>query len=223
MTGPGGDELRTRAYLRRLGARPLGHHQEPTMPTPDPDPAPRPVTPTRIIPAGAPLPARAPAPGETPPWRTPPPPPPPAVPEPPPAAPAPEPRPRVATVRHVHVHEVLLVAPEPAPEEEPPGLLARAWDWLCDWRLATAVGAAVTPWMAGHSPVSAWAHTLATCRTEASTGAAYVLAGAALAGTWALNRTNRWVPRALFVTALIGSTGAMSWFDPITALTGVHL
>ncbi|MFF1284404.1 type VII secretion-associated serine protease, partial [Streptomyces sp. NPDC058299] len=78
--GPGGDELRTRYYLRRLGAHPLGH-QEPTVSIPEPR---RPVSPTRVIPAGAPLPARAPEPGEVPPWRTPPPPPPPPVVTPPP-------------------------------------------------------------------------------------------------------------------------------------------
>ncbi|WP_245876963.1 hypothetical protein [Streptomyces uncialis] len=191
------DEQRARHYLQLLGAHPLGH-QEPTMTD-------RPITPARIIPAGAPLPARSPEPGEVPPWREPPPPPPG-----PPAAPGPI----------VHRVQVELVFPEPDPD--PPGLLSRLWDWLCDWRLLTAVTAAVVPWMAGDSPVTAWAHTLAECRTEAGTTAAYVLAISAAGGAWALDRhTGRWFPRLLLVTAVIGSTGAISLFDPITALTGV--
>ncbi|MDX3019878.1 hypothetical protein [Streptomyces acidiscabies] len=205
---PGGDELRTRHHLRRLGARPFGHQDNPM-------PDRRPVTPTRIIPAGAPLPERAPEPGEIPPWRTPPAPPP-TPPAPPPPPPAP------IEVRHVHVHEVLLVTPEP---EEPPPLWARIWDWawerLVTWRMLLAILAAFIPWTGGRSPVGAWAHTLHQARTEAGIGTAYFIAGIALAAAWTLNRTGRAFPRFLLVTALLGSLGVLDWYDPITALTGV--
>ncbi|MFJ7417963.1 hypothetical protein ACIQXD_05040 [Streptomyces uncialis] len=199
---PGADETRARHYLQLLGAHPAGHHH-----TPEPAMTDRPITPTRIIPAGTPLPDRPPEPGEVPPWRDPPPPPPGPWP--------PDPGPVAIRVT------VDLVTVEPEPDSAP-GWLSRLWDRLCDWRLVTAVTAAVVPWMAGDSPATAWAHTLAECRTEAGTTAAYILAIGAAGGAWALDKhTGRWVPRLLLVTAAIGSTGAISLFDPITALTGV--
>ncbi|WP_338683909.1 hypothetical protein QD712_25740 [Streptomyces acidiscabies] len=204
---PDGDELRARHHLRRLGARPLGH-QEPLMPAPHDR---RPVTPTRIIPAGAPLPDRPPEPGEIPPWRTPPAPPP---------APPPPPPPAPVEVRHVHIHEVVVVTPEP--EEAPPSLWARLWDWLVTWRMLAAIIAALTPWADGRSPVGIWADVLHQARTEASIGGAYVIATVALAAAWGLDRhTGRAFPRFLLVTALAGSVGVFDWYDPITALTGV--
>ncbi|MFE7954398.1 hypothetical protein [Streptomyces sp. NPDC057413] len=208
-----GDELRARRYLRRLGARPLGH-QEPTMHEPES----RPVTPTRIIPAGAPLPARPPEPGEAPPWRTPPPPPPPpAMPDPPPVPPDPEPRP----VEVRHVHEMVLTWADTDPEPDP--WWARLWDRVFTWRMGGAILAALTPWAGGHSPVGAWADTLHQARTEASVGAAYVIAGVAVGAAWALDRrTGRWLPRFLLVTATVGSLGVLAWYDPILLLTGVH-
>ncbi|MFI2761374.1 hypothetical protein ACH5A3_21270 [Streptomyces echinatus] len=208
---PGGDELRARHYLRRLGARPLGH-QEPTMSIPAPR---RPVTPTRVIPAGAPLPARAPEPGEAPPWRTPPPPPPVMT---PPAPPAPPPSPPPAEVVVRHVHEVL-----PVVEERPQRVWERLWDALVTWRMLAALLAALLPWAGGRSPVGIWAHTVHQARTEASIGAAYVIAGVAIAAAWGLDRhTGRAVPRFLLVTALIGALGVLDWFDALTLLTGVH-
>ncbi|MEV1063401.1 hypothetical protein [Streptomyces sp. NPDC050263] len=200
------DELRARAYLHRLAARPLGHqHQE--HPVPD-----QPIVPTRVIPAGVPLPARPPEPGELPPWRTPPTPPPP----PPPAPPPPPPQP--AVVRHIH--EVVLIVPEP--EEERPPLWSRLWDRLVTWRMAAAILAAVTPWADGDSPIGAWADALHQARTEAGIGAAYVIAGVALTAAWTLDRaTGRLIPRFFLVTALTGSVGALGWYDPITLLTGV--
>jgi hypothetical protein len=213
------DELRARAYLHRLAARPFGHqHQEHAVPD-------RPITPTRIIPAGAPLPERPPGPGDLPPWRTPPAPPPP--PPPPPPAPAP---PQPIEVRHVH--EVVLVAPEPAPEERAP-LWSRLWERLVTWRMVAAVIAALTPWAQGDSPVGLWSGLLHDARTEASIGAAYVIAAVAIGAAWGLDhsacrphRTTgtlvpRLVPRFFLVTALIGSVGALGWYDPITLLTGV--
>lgn len=204
---PGGDELRARHYLARLSARPLGH-QEPTMDNPAP------ITPTRIIPAGAPLPARAPEPGEVPPWRS--------APPPAPGPAAPPPSAMRVHVTHTHVHVL------PDEEPDPPRLWERLWDrlWatLVTWRMLAAILAALLPWVGGRSPVGLWSETVYAARTEASPMAAYVIAGVALAAAWTLDRrTGRVVPRALFVTALIGSTGALHWWDPIHALTGVAL
>ncbi|MFJ4624251.1 hypothetical protein [Streptomyces sp. NPDC088812] len=202
---PDGDELRARHYLYRLGARPFGH-QEPPMPDDQ-----RPITPTRIIPAGAPLPARPPEPGEMPPWYAPPAPPPSAPPPPPPGP-----------VEVRHIHEVLLVLPEPEPEPRP--LWTRLWDRLATWRMGGAILAALTPWAGGQSPVGIWAHTVHQARTEASVGAAYILASVALGAAWTLDRrTGRAVPRFLLVTAALGGLGVLHWWDPIQMLTGVDL
>ncbi|MEU1008182.1 hypothetical protein [Streptomyces sp. NPDC005890] len=169
--------------------------------------------PTRVIPAGAPLPARAPEPGEAPPWRTPPPPPV-VTPSPPPVPPPPPP----AEVVVRHVHEVL-----PAAEERPPRLWERLWDALATWRMLVALLAALVPWAGGRSPVGIWAHTVHQARTEAGTGAAYVIAAVAIAAAWGLDRhTGRALPRFLLVTALLGSLGVLDWFDALTLLTGVH-
>ncbi|MDX3162736.1 hypothetical protein QBA57_28660 [Streptomyces scabiei] len=203
---PGGDELRTRYYLRRLGARPLGH-QEPPMSDDN-----RPVLPTRIIPAGVPLPARPPEPGEDPPWRTPPPP---VI---PPAAPWPPPPPPSGPI------EVRVTVDLVAPAEPEPGLSARLWDRLVTWRMISAILAALLPWAAGQSPVGIWSHTVHQARTEAGIAAAYVIATVALTAAWALDRhSGRWIPRFLLVTASLGALGVLHWYDPITALTGVHL
>ncbi|MFR0354141.1 hypothetical protein [Streptomyces sediminimaris] len=201
---PGGDELRVRARLRALNARPFGH-QEPAMPTPEK----RPVTPTRIIPAGTSLPARLAEPDEAPPMDTPPPPPPAEAPPPP------------APVEVRHVHEVVLLAPEPEPDAAP--WRGRLWDRLITWRMVVAVLAALLPWAGGTSPVGAWSTTLHQARTEAGIGAAYVIAGVAIAAAWYLDRhTKRLVPRFLLVTVLVGALGVLDWFDPITLFTGVH-
>ncbi|MBZ6250371.1 hypothetical protein KVH27_18545 [Streptomyces olivaceus] len=180
----------------------------------------RPITPSRIIPAGAPLPARPPEPGEAPPWRTAPPPPPvvpPAAPV--PADPEPVPPPQVVH----HVHEVLLVTPDPEPE---PPLWARVWDWLwahlVTWRMLLAILAALTPWLAGDSPVSLWSHAVHQLRTDAGVLAAYVVAGGALTTAWALDRrTGRVLPRFLLVTTAVGALGVFDWWDPFLAFTGV--
>ena len=179
----------------------------------------RPVTPTRVIPAGAALPARPPEPGEAPPWRTPPPPPPPTVAAPLPVPPDPEPR--IVEVRHVH--EVVLTSPDADPEPRP-RLWERLWERLFTWRMVVAILAAVVPWMGGQSPVGVWSHTVHQARTEAGIGAAYVIAGVAVAAAWGLDRhTGRAVPRALLITASLGALGVLHWWDPILALTGVDL
>lgn len=211
---PGSDELRARHYLRRLGARPLGH-QEPTVTIPEPR---RPVTPTRVIPAGTPLPARAPEPGEAPPWRTPPPPPPP-----PPADPLPiPPDPDLRPVEVRHVHEIVLTSTDPDPDPDP-RWWERLWDTVVTWRMVVAILLALTPWAAGHSPVGLWAYTVRQARDEASVGAAYVIAGVAVAAAWGLDRrTGKVVPRFFLVTAMLGALGVLDWYDPVLFLTGVQ-
>ncbi|MFI9155726.1 hypothetical protein [Streptomyces sp. NPDC053367] len=178
-------------------------------------PEPCPITPTRVIPAGAPLPARPPEPGEVPPWRTPPP----ASPvAPPPGAPAPPPSPGPIEVR---VTVDLAPVPEPEPE---PRWWERLWDRIATWRMGAALVAALTPWAGGQSPVGIWSHTVHQARTEASIGAAYVIAGVTVGGAWLLDRrTGRVVPRFLLVTASLGALGVLHWWDPIHLLTGVNL
>nr|WP_241670754.1 hypothetical protein [Streptomyces lavendulae] len=132
--------------------------------------------------------------------------------------PEPDPVPRAVVVRHVH--EVLLV---PMEEERAPRLWERLWDALVTWRMLAAILAALTPWAGSHSPVGIWGHTVHQARTEAGVGAAYVIAGVAIAAAWALDhRTGRVVPRFLLVTALIGGLGVLDWFDALTLITGVH-
>lgn len=220
---PGPDERRVRYLLARVGARPFGHSHDRTT-TMSKKPITPPITPTRIIPAGTPLPTPLPAgppqPGQVPPWRTAPTPPPPPPPPPPPVAVVPSPAPQPIEVRHVH--EVLLVVPEPEPERGP-RLWERLWDALVTWRMLVAILAALLPWYEGRSPVGIWAHTVHRARTEAGVGAAYLIAGVAIATTWALDRhTGRVVPRFLLVTALIGGFGVLDWFDALTLITGVH-
>lgn len=218
---PGGDELRIRAYLRALRVRPFGH-QEPPVSIPEPR---RPVTPTRVIPAGAPLPARPPEPGEAPPWRPPPPPPPPAEPDPLPVPPPPEPRP----IEVRHVHEVVLTWPEPDPEPDPqPGLWSRTWTAvtgrISGWKALIALAAAVLPipWT-GYSAAVTWHYTITQARAMHQ-GFGYALAFGAF--TLAVHKVTRGHGGAvaLFFCAVtfIGLFGAMSWYDPILWLTGVH-
>lgn len=204
----GADELRIRAFLRILRARPFGH-QETAVPD-SPENQHQPIIPTRVIPAGSPLPARRPEMAEAPPRLTPPPPP----------VFAPPPQPAPLEVRHVH--EVVLVVPEP-PAEQPPRLWERLWDALVTWRLVAALLAALLPWAGGRSPVGVWGHTVHQARTEAGIGAAYVIAGVAAVAAWGLDRhsNGRLIPRFLLVTTLLGGLGVLDWFDSITFLTGV--
>ncbi|MFI6639964.1 hypothetical protein [Streptomyces sp. NPDC050504] len=171
----------------------------------------QPITPTRIIPPGAPLPI------PVQPAAPPAPPPPPRPPAPPRWAPPPPPPPGPVEV-HVTVD---LVYPQPEPEP------VRDWSWLWRWaRPAQTLGAvvlALVPITPGGSLVAVWSATLAECRTEASIGGAYALAAVALGAALIIDgRTGRWWARTLLVTAMIGGTGAMALYDPITWLTGVR-
>ncbi|MFE9684158.1 hypothetical protein [Streptomyces sp. NPDC006285] len=209
---PGPDERRVRYLLARLGVRPLGH----TDHLKDPSVSDKPIIPSRIIPSGAPLPARSPQPGEAPPWRTPPPAPP-APPAVPPSDPWPTPPPPGPL--EVRVLVDLAVPAEPEPE---PRWWERLWDRIVTWRMTCAILAALLPWAGGQSPVGAWSRTVHQARTEAGIGAAYVIAGVAVAAAFVLDRrTGRIVPRFLLVTATLGALGVLNWWDPFLLLTGV--
>ena len=179
-----------------------------------------PITPARIYPAGTPLPPAAAAPPPPlgpdfiPPWRAaPPPPPPPAVP--PPAA---------VEIHHVHTH-IVVAADEPEPEPE--SRWSRLWDWATSiaapWKITAALAGAVIPipWT-GYSAVTTWAFTLSEAR-EMHVDFAYGLGGAALLLTvQRFRRTHGLFALWGVAVAGVGFSGAMDWFDPITALTGVH-
>ncbi|MFI0768611.1 hypothetical protein ACWDHW_13215 [Streptomyces melanosporofaciens] len=177
-----------------------------------------PIIPARVYPAGTPLPPAAGSPPQpppplgpdfVPPWRAAPPPPPPAAP--PPAA---------IEIHHVHTH--IVVASEPEQEHEP------RWERLIAWirprQTILGLAAAVIPMPGtGNSLATSWAAALNDARDTGSIGGAYVLAGVALGIALLINRRRHtWWGRALLVTALIGGTGALGWYDPVTLLTGVR-
>ncbi|MFG2670835.1 hypothetical protein [Streptomyces sp. NPDC048445] len=183
----------------------------------------RPITPTRIIPAGAPLPDRGPLPGEVPPWwettaaPAPPPPPvhPPAVPV---APPAPEPLPP-----QVHVHVVIAGEPEPEPTR---------WQRLAaalrrigrPWQICGALTLALLPIPGtGYSVATGWAHAVSQARTEQGQGAGYVLALTPLVIALIRISHGGTLPRLLLLAvALVGVTGAIHAYDPVTWITGVR-
>lgn len=216
MTAPtGADEIRAAHYLR---ARGLGYTPGATMTEP-------PITPTRIIPAGAPLPGRAPAPGELPPWWEPPPAPP-APPQAAPPTPTPEPQPDRPIQVYVTVQPGPFYEPEPLPE---PTLWERAGAALRrigrPWQLALALGlaAAPIPHDHGYSAATTWHYVIAQTRHDHGAPWAYALGfGVLTAAAALLVRKPGLVRLWVLAVALIGALGAIAWFDPITALTGVH-
>ncbi|MEV8394810.1 MULTISPECIES: hypothetical protein [unclassified Streptomyces] len=185
-----------------------------------------PIIPTRIIPAGHAIPTAPPLPpappGSTnlPPWRTAAPaaPVPPVAP--PPVAPAPAPDPAPIAVRVT----VDMVYPEPEPE---PGRWARLWNAVTarvkPWQAVVALVAAVVPvpWT-GYSAATTWVYTMSEAR-ELHVAAGYCLA----VGVFAL--TVRRFAKSHGVVALwgvavtgIGLFGAISWYDVVVVVTGVH-
>ena len=114
--------------------------------------------------------------------------------------------------------------PEPAPEQqqerEP-----RDWTWLTSWlrpwQTLTAGAAAVVPAFNGYSLAAGWASILHDMRADTLPGA-YTTAGVALVATFALDlRRGRLLTRTFLLTAVVGGTGVLDWFDPITFVTGV--
>lgn len=187
-------------------------------------PRPRPITPTRVIPAGQTMP-RPPVHPE--PAAPPPPTPPPPSPPSPPASREPEPwwekppSPAPVEVHHTHTVEVTLVAqPEP---EVPRWQFGWLRAWLRPWQTLIAAAIALLPSPAyGHSLTSAWAAVLQEER-EHGLGTPYALAVALLALAALLDRRHpAWWTRTLLVVAVLGGTGALGWYDPVTWLTGVR-
>lgn len=180
----------------------------------------RPITPTRIIPAGAPLPDRGPLPGEVPPWwqapAPPPPPPPPVVTA--PAAPAPPP-----PDPQIHVHVVI-------PYEEPPEPTRRErlWAWLRTigrpWQVCGALALALIPIPGvGYSVATIWASCVHLTRAEWGQGTGYALACTPLAiAVMRITRSGGTLRRLLLLAvSLVGLTGAIDLYDPVTWITGV--
>ncbi|MDJ1137951.1 hypothetical protein, partial [Streptomyces iconiensis] len=155
----------------------------------------------------------------------PPPPPPPAAPPPMPpsppavpAAPPPPPPPAPVEVHHT-VHVVLTPEPEP---EAPRWRFGWLRAWLRPWQTLIAAAIALMPSPAyGHSLTSAWSAVLHEERTN-GLGMPYALAGGLLAIALLLDRRRTWWARTLLVVALVGGTGALGWYDPVTWLTGVR-
>ncbi|MEU8704187.1 hypothetical protein [Streptomyces sp. NPDC048565] len=184
----------------------------------------RPITPTRIIPAGAPLPDRGPLPGEVPPWWEPPTPPPPPAAEPPAPVPVPPSTPPPLPEPQIHVHVVL-------PYEEPPEPTRRErlWAWLRTigrpWQVCGALALALIPIPGvGYSAATTWASCVSWTRTEWGQGAGYALALTPLAIAVIRITTGGGTLRRLLLLAvsLVGLTGAIALYDPITWITGVR-
>jgi hypothetical protein len=121
---------------------------------------------------------------------------------------------------------------QPAPSAEPEGeqqprMWARAWDAFTSrvspWKAVLALVAAMIPipWT-GYSAAVTWAYTVSEARAMHQ-GFGYALAfGTFLLAARRLARTRSLL--ALWCTAVtfIGLFSAMSWYDPIQWLTGVH-
>ncbi|MFD0078210.1 hypothetical protein ACFVIY_37915 [Streptomyces sp. NPDC127166] len=116
-------------------------------------------------------------------------------------------------------YEPLYIEPEPDPS-----LWDRVRTFAPAWKIAAALAGAVVPIPGvGYSLGSVWAYTVGEARAEwgAAYGYGLALVPLLLAGR-AVSRTHS--TRALFAlaVALVGVTGAVHLFDPVTALTGVH-
>lgn len=167
-----------------------------------------------------PLPKRSPEADEAPPWRTPRPArPTEAAAEPVPATEQPVPDPIEVRVRYEPY------VPEDVPEPT-------WWDRLTEatsrlgrpWKLLLALGLAVAPIPhVGYSAGTIWAYCVSQTRVQFGIPYGYALAGTALLlAARAVRRNGSFRALLALAVCLIGLTGALSWFDPITALTGVH-
>lgn len=181
----------------------------------------RPITPTRIIPAGVPLPDRGPQPGDIPPWRPQPaaaPPPPPA---PTPPAPTPQPQPRPVQV-------YVTLQPAPYYEEPEPTRRQRLSAWLRTigrpWQVGGALALAVAPIPGlGYSIATTWAYAVTETRDTWGQGTGYALALTPLTiAVIRITTSGGTLKRLLLLTvSLVGLTGAIDLYDPVTWITGV--
>lgn len=139
----------------------------------------------------------------------------------PPPAPEPEPPAPAAPLEVVHRVEVDVVPP---PAKQSRWSFAWLRRHLRPWQSLIAAALAVIPQPSygGHSLATAWSSVLDEARGD-SLSTAYLLAAGLLAVALFLDiRKGRWWARTLLVTALVGGTGALGWYDPITWLTGVR-
>lgn len=184
-----------------------------------------PIVPSRIIPAGAPLPPRAPEPGEAPPWRTAPrasPPAPPANPPPPDDWREGHPPPAAGPIEIRVSVDLAPVEPEPEPSR-----WQRLSAWIArnhPWRALAAFALAVFPIpFTGYSAATTWAYTVGEAREAFGTGHGYALAGIPFVlVVWRLVRSGGTFLHAFGLAVfLVGLTGAISLYDPVTWITGV--
>jgi hypothetical protein len=188
----------------------------------------KPITPTRIIPAGAALPARPPEEGELPPWRQPPPAPP-APPPPPPAAPPARPEPEWHGPGAYSGPIEVFVTFLPVPTEPEPTRWERLRAWAAaygrPWQALAAITLSVSPILPhGYSAATTWHYVVSEARDSFGIGPGYAVGGIPLAVAVLLlirrgGTTLRLVGLVVFSFGLLG---AMSWYDPVTLITGVH-
>ncbi|WP_406324458.1 hypothetical protein [Streptomyces niveus] len=242
---PDPEERRIAQALRRLGVGPDAQvpavpprprHAPPAPTTPGEDwvdhalaqtrAARTPINPTRIIPAGAPLPGRGPDNGGAPPRQ-------PAV-----APPLPPngwygPGPYQAQPPAAPIEVRVTVDLNPAPEPEPTWR-EQLTAWLRTYAsphqaiLGLLLAVAPIP-VVGHSTAAIWYTTVAQAR-DAGSGWGYALGGTALALTCVTltrrraltgGRANNFLRMWAFAVTLVGATGAVSPYDPVTWITGV--
>lgn len=118
----------------------------------------------------------------------------------------------------------------PDPPKNPPPAVAAGegeprWDWrrLLHWpyaRLCCGATTALIPWYDGYSTATGWGHVLASCRTEATTGAAYVIASVGLTIAAVVTHQRRWYGWLLLTSAFIGTVYMASPLDVIHLITG---
>lgn len=114
---------------------------------------------------------------------------------------------------------------EPEPEPTRWQRLTAALRWFGrPWQICGALVLALLPLPgSGYSAATGWVHAVSQARAEQGQGAGYVLALTPLA--IALIRLSRGgtLPRLLLLAiALVGVTGAIHAYDPITWITGVR-
>ncbi|MEU1309491.1 hypothetical protein ABZ419_11430 [Streptomyces cinnamoneus] len=117
-----------------------------------------------------------------------------------------------------------LTAPEPEPE---PGTRQRLQEWITGYvkprqAILCLAGAVIPIHWTGYSVATTWAYTVHEARDIAiPLGYALGLGTFAIAG-WRFIRTGRLLTLYATVVTFIGVFGAIDFFDPVTALTGVH-
>lgn len=124
----------------------------------------------------------------------------------------------------VHVH-VTITQPNPDPAEQL-GLWSRTWttatSYIAPWKALMAVGASVAPIpVTGYSIATTWAYTVGELR-GLHIGVAYAVGFGALAlAGRRFHHTHGLLALTCTAVTSIGVLGAIDWYDPITALTGV--